>query len=69
VRAAPLLEKERHALLLAGSPDILDPLRSHWARSWTALAADDSPMDARQVYRNDCRRLERFGQAPAGLRR
>src|SRR5438132_8869553 len=52
-RAAPLFEKERHVLVLADSPDILDPLPCHRARSWTTFAADDSPMDARQINGGD----------------
>src|SRR5215831_20797856 len=46
VDATPLFEKERHVLILAGSPDILDPLTCHRARSWTTFATDDGPMDA-----------------------
>src|SRR6267154_1379754 len=70
VRAAPLFEKERHVLVLADSPDVLGPLPCHRARSWTAFAADDSPMDARQVNGGDWpkKRLKRDKPHASGHR-
>src|SRR5450432_1030639 len=38
---APLLEKERHFLLSAGSEDFAHPLDLHWSRMWTGFAAHD----------------------------
>jgi hypothetical protein len=45
----PLFEKKGHILVLAESPDILDPFSCHRARSWATFPANYSPMDTHHV--------------------
>ena len=49
VHAAPLLEEERHGLLLALVADRERPLGLHRPRAGSGLAPDDGPVDVRQV--------------------
>jgi hypothetical protein len=44
-----LFEEERHAVTNALIADHLDPSLLHLASTWTALTADDDPVDVGQI--------------------
>jgi hypothetical protein len=49
VHAAPLLEEEGHGLPEALVAERERPLGLHWSCAGTGLAADDGPVDVRQI--------------------
>ena len=53
VDPAPLLEEERNFGLFAFLPDVRDPIFFHRTRTGAGLAADDNPVDFRQVQITD----------------
>src|SRR3954469_22764113 len=67
VRPAPLLEEHRHVRRLTLPDDVGDPLLPDRPGAGSALAADDRPVDARQVHVRQ-RAEERLDRQELGLR-
>src|SRR5260370_37563807 len=66
--AAPLLEEELHALVLALLPNRLDPGLIERSGARAALAADDDPLDPIEVQLSDVLQ-ERLDREESHLRR